>query len=499
LVHVNIPVCIRLCTAGIFEEEITLKEHYSAGDLLMSKTEHLKGVVMNKGLKKLTAAVLLTLSALSFSWAAGSQEGGTEGKPETVSITYKDSWAAFIEPAIQKYEETTGIKVEALVVPPSVNFDEKVALDLAGGIASDLILVDGYRMPEYAEAGYLYDMDDYLGEWEAWEHYFDSMQNMVSFDGNVYGLPVDTDVRMMWYWKPHFREAGIPLPWQPENWDDVLEAANAIKKACPEVQHPLYLPVGSKYGEATTMQGFYMLLLGADSSKEDRNRLRDWEEGKWIGKSDALLNTLKFYQEVFVKDQLSLVDIYYSPDTWGEWRRGMMAGNIGIGFGGSWEFKKFWTRTDMELPSVAERNEIIGWAPVPGNGTTSSSEIVSISGGWAFALNSQTKKADAAWDLLKTILEKDNIGNWFVEVGKISTRKDIAAMPSYVEDKYLSDITALVDYTTTRDTYPGYSKVSSYIQSATEEILDGKSPEEVMENYYSNLVMEFGEENVMTK
>lgn len=465
----------------------------------MKRLEQPKGVIMIKRMKTLTITIFLILSTLGFSWAEGSKESKTGEKPTSVSITYKDSWAGFIEPAIQKYEETTGIEVEALVVPPSVNFDEKVALDLAGGIASDLILVDGYRMPEYAEAGYLYDMDEYLCQWEAWDSYFDSMQNMVSFEGDVYGLPVDTDVRMMWYWKPYFRKAGIPLPWQPKNWDDILEAANAIKKACPEIQYPLYLPVGSKYGEATTMQGFYMLLLGADSSKEDRNRLRDWDEGKWIGKSDALLNTLTFYQDVFVNDKLSLVDIYYSPDTWGEWRRAMMAGNIGIGFGGSWEFKKFWTRTDMELPSVDERNEILGWAPVPGDGINASSEIVSISGGWAFALNSQTKKADASWELLKTILDKKNIGDWFVEVGKISTRKDIAALPEYTEDKYLSDITKLVDYTTTRDTYPGYSKVSSFIQSATEEILDGKSPEEVMENYNSNLIMEFGEENVMIK
>ncbi len=75
----------------------------------------------------------------------------------------------------------------------------------------------------------------------------------------------------------------------------------------------------------------------------------------------------------------------------------------------------------------------------------------------------------------------------------------MAALDVYREDAYLAAITDLVAHTTTRDTYPGYSKVSSFIQSATEEILDGKAPREVMDNYYNNLVLEFGQDQVIIK
>jgi len=361
------------------------------------------------------------------------------------------------------------------------------------------VAVDGYRIPEFAEAGYLLELDRYLKNWKDWDQYYEPMKRMVEFNGKHYGIPLDTDVRMLWYWKPIFEKAGIPLPWKPENWDDIIDAARKIKENCPGVEYPIYLPVGSKMGEATTMQGFYMLLLGADTPEGDRNRLRDWAEGKWIGKSSALERALQFYRTVFIDDSLSLRDIYYTPDVWGDWRRAMINGNIGIGFGGSWEFKEFWTGAGEELPSIEERNKVLGWAPMPGSGKPGAPRIVSVSGGWTFAINADAKNPDQAWDLLKTIFTRENFGNWVSGAAKVSTRKDVAAMDSYKKDKYIAEITYLVGYTTGRDTYPGYSKVSSFVQSSTEDILDGKSAAEAMEAFYKNLIGEFGSDKVTTK
>ena len=174
----------------------------------------------------------------------------------------------------------------------------------------------------------------------------------------------------------------------------------------------------------------------------------------------------------------------------------MSCGNIGFGLGGSWEFREFWSGTGAEVPSVEERNKLVGWAPMPGSGVAGAPDIVSISGGWTFAVNAKTKDADATWKLLKAIFTKEDFGNWVVGAAKVSTRKDVSEMASYKQDAYVSSITDLVAHTATRDTYPGYSKVSSYIQSATEDILDGKSPEEAMNSFYNNLVSEFGKDNV---
>ena len=124
-----------------------------------------------------------------------------------------------------------------------------------------------------------------------------------AYDGKVYALPTDTDVRMLWYNKANFEKAGIAMPWEPKSWADVLDAAQKLKDA--GVEYAFQLPAGTKQAEAATMQGFYMALLGADVPEGDRNRLRNRETGQWIGDSPGLRKTLDLYHQVYVEKELT--------------------------------------------------------------------------------------------------------------------------------------------------------------------------------------------------
>jgi multiple sugar transport system substrate-binding protein len=160
----------------------------------------------------------------------------------SLTITYGEPWKELIEPAIAAFEQATGIQVAANVVPYGVDMVEKVSLDLAAGTATDIFMVDSFMIPSYAEAGYLYPLDGYLAAWPDWDQYFPGMQEIVAFGGQHYGVMIDTDVRMLWYWKPVFAEAGISIPWEPRDWTDVLATAIIIKERCPEVDAPLFIP-----------------------------------------------------------------------------------------------------------------------------------------------------------------------------------------------------------------------------------------------------------------
>ena len=112
------------------------------------------------------------------------------------------------------------------------------------------------------------------------------MRKIVTYKGKIYGIMLDTDVRMKWCRKDIFKLAGLPEDWQPKTWDDILEAAKKLidnkDKIMKELGitefYPIMIPAGLKWGEATPCQGFYMLLVGAD--KEPLNRLYDYEKGK---------------------------------------------------------------------------------------------------------------------------------------------------------------------------------------------------------------------------
>jgi len=87
---------------------------------------------------------------------------------KTLSITYGEPWKELIESAIKDFETATGVKVDVTMVPSGVDMVEKVSLDLAAGVATDIIMVDSFMIPAWAEAGYLYGLDNYLVKWPDW-------------------------------------------------------------------------------------------------------------------------------------------------------------------------------------------------------------------------------------------------------------------------------------------------------------------------------------------
>lgn len=415
---------------------------------------------------------------------------------KTLSITYAEPWKALFEPAIEDFEKATGVKVDAVMLPYGVEWVEKISLDLAAGVATDIFVVDSFMVPAWAEPGYLYPLDDYLAKWPDWDRYYPGMQEIVSFEGVHYAIMYGTDVRMLWYSKPVFEKAGIPMPWEPKNWIDVLSTALTIKEKAPEVDAPLFIPMGTKWGEGTTMQGFYMALFGADTPEGDRNRLRDWEAGKWIGSSPAIEKALGFYRDVFITYELSPIEPYYVPDVWGEWRRLMREGEIGIGVGGSWEWAEFWPAPP---PPVEERKALLGWVPMPGSGKPDAPEIACVSGGWSVGINAEARDPDLAWKFMEILHTKERLAEYWAATAGIAVRKDAVEVAAYAADEYLMEALKLMEYSSYRDTYPGYTKVSFFVQEATADVaVEGLSVATAMERFKSKLIEEFGADMVET-
>jgi multiple sugar transport system substrate-binding protein len=412
-----------------------------------------------------------------------------------VSIMYPEWLSALVEPAIEAYEAQTGETVETLRMPGD-GYDQRVAVDLAAGTAPDVVVVDSFMVSELASAGYLHPLDEMAAGWDQYQHYLPGLIDVVSYDGQVYALPTDTDVRMLWYDRSVFENAGIAMPWHPQTWDDVLAAAQAVKDS--GVEYAFIMPAGTKQGEATTMQGVYMALLGADTPEGDRNRLRVWDEGKWIGDSPALRRTMDLVHQVYVERELTPPSINYAADPAAAVREALANDEAGIIASGSWEFACFWDCNGVNIPSVEERNALVGWTPWPGSGVEGAPATTNISGGWAIGINQSAADKEAAWALMTTIFDASNFGPWTVENRRMAVRTDIAESPEYMEDAFLAEATKLAANTTGRDTYPGYQVVSSLVQEMTASILDGVPVDEAIAEYNAALVDEFGEENVVT-
>jgi len=412
-----------------------------------------------------------------------------------VSIMYAEWLASLVEPGIKAFEAETGEKVNAIKLP-GAGYDQRIALDLSAGTAADVVQMDSFMVSELASANYLLPLDEPASKWDQYQYYMKGLLEVASYDGHVYALPTDTDVRMLWYSKPNFEKAGIATPWEPKSWADVLDAAQKLKDA--GVDYAFQIPAGTKQGEAATMQGFYMALLGADKPDDDRNRLLNRKTGQWIGDSPALRRTLDLYHQVYVDKKLTPADLNYATDPGAAVRQALADGKLGILASGSWEDACLWDCNGVNLPSREERDQLVGWTPWPGSGEPGAKATTNISGGWTIGVNAKAANPDLAFKLVTSIFDEKNFKEWTLANHRMAVRTDISESPEYMADPYLAKATALAADTTGRDTIPGYQTVSALVQQATSDILDGSSVDEVIQTYHDALVDEFGADKVIT-
>lgn len=426
-------------------------------------------------------ALLLVISSAAIGWA----------EPEEVielRIAYHGAHYRLVEPAVEKFEAAHPW-IDVILEPIPKLVDMKITWSLAAGVPADVIWADSYLIADYVEAGFLLPLDEYVAVWPGWEHFYGPMKEIGSYEGVVYGTVIGTDVRGIWQWLPNMKKAGIPLPWQPTTWDDIFAAAEKLEAAGVEI--PLLLQLGSGWGEGSTMQTFYMLTLGATTPvmMDPESRLRDWQAGKWIGKSPAYLHAFEFIERV-------LEEGWTPPEmligeVWAMAREAMREGRVGLYIVGQWEWAEFWPAEIR--PPVEERWELLGFAKMPGR----EEGFVTISGGWTMAIPAVSEHPDLAWKLIETILELEHHAEWLVGAGKIAPRADVLEVPEYAADEFLMMVTPWLEFSTFRDTYPTYSKVSALNQAAIDKLIAAEVyAAGAMYSFHDELVAAFGADEV---
>ncbi|WP_338399809.1 extracellular solute-binding protein [Streptomyces caatingaensis] len=332
--------------------------------------------------------------------------------------------------------------------------------------APDLVREDSAVLDSDVASGYLRPLDDKLAGWADWARYLPAAKEPVrAEDGRTYGVPDGTDTRGLWFNKELFARAGLPTDWRPRSWRDVLDTARTLKRRLPGVI-PFHLYTGKGPGEATSMQGFEMLLYGTG-----RDPLYDPGRKKWLTGSRGFRDALEFVRTVYAEElgpePADALDPAVSTRVSTDW---LPSGRLAIALDGNW------------LPKVWERNGARpwpGWERVMGRAAFPTRDgaapgRVSLSGGWTWAISARSRKADLAWQVIETLQSRRNALEWTVRDGQIAVRDDVAADPAY--RSYVPGIaffTALVPYTRHRPALPVYPQVSGAIQEATEAVATG--------------------------
>lgn len=447
---------------------------------------------------KLTAG--LGASALLITVAAcGGDDSDSGDGTVTLTVAYQRT-AAFtamdelVTKAKAEYEaqyEGRTIELVPIEAEQDQYFTRLALMNGSPDTAPDIIYEDTFQIRSDAAAGYLYPITEYVEAWDEWDQFFDNAKEAgVGDDGEIYGVSSGTDTRGLYFNKEVFAQAGLPEDWQPENWEDILQAARTIKEAVPEVI-PFTLNTGQAQGEATSMQGFEMLLYGTE------NQLMDTDTNRWVVGSQGFVDALGFYDTVY-SEELG-PDIAQALDAgWGSRvsTELLPQGQVAIALDGSW-LPGQWIDGEN---AWAEWEETLGFAAMPTQ-YGDDPGFTSMSGGWTLAVGSTTDHPQEAFDFIALALNRENSLKYYQDAGQIAVREDIASDPEYLDyNPSFEFFSSLVEYTWFRPATPDYSQISSYIPVATESVATGQAtPTEAAALYDQSVISLVGEENTQTE
>ncbi|MGZ3583147.1 MAG: extracellular solute-binding protein [Ktedonobacterales bacterium] len=129
-----------------------------------------------------------------------------------------------IEKVIPAFEKANpGIKVKSQDIPYD-SMLQKVIASIAGGNGPDVIRADIIWMPQLAKVNALVQMDDVVSARRS--EFFAGPLATCFYKGHYYGLPLDTNTRVIFYNKSLFQRAGISQA--PATSDDFKAAATKI-------------------------------------------------------------------------------------------------------------------------------------------------------------------------------------------------------------------------------------------------------------------------------
>ncbi|WP_127791881.1 extracellular solute-binding protein [Agromyces sp. LHK192] len=454
------------------------------------------------------AIALAAAGALVLAGCSASEPEDSEDGPVTLTLTSnaitggknaaEADWISdWVIPEFEAAMEEEGKDVTVEFEPQGVddeNYKTKIALDLQSGEGADIISMDGIWVGEFAEAGYIAPLSDVAGdavdEWEGWDQIPEAVQGAASFDGERYGVPQGADGRVLYYNKTLFEQAGLPADWQPESWDDVLEAARDLKQL--DGVTPIQLNAGTAMGEATTMQGLLPMLAGTGEQV--------YEDDKWIGDSDGLRDVLDLYKTIYVDEGLG--DPVLQQEAAGrDTSFQLFAQNqIGILLEGDYFWRSVINPAEgVGTAPMADRDTVVGYTKIPsvepGDGIRDQ-DFVSMSGGAGRVLNPNSEHPELAWELLAFMNSAEAYEARTAGTISITPRTDVNEtiladdpMLTYINEEVLP-ITAY------RPPLAAYPQVSAALQQATLDVVVGSSVDDAMSTYVGEVTDIVGEDAV---
>lgn len=361
--------------------------------------------------------------------------------------------------------ENPGVQVQKIQLPGSfVDMENKISLLLRSpSTAPDLLEVFDQDESLWSGSGYFLPLNSYLKGQSFWDNIPQSVKTQSTIAGNVYGVSHSENTMALFYDKKLFKEAGIPMPWQPKTWADIIAAAEKLKAANPKTW-PFYAITGEAGGISAVSYGGLSLLLGSSDPT-----ILDPKTGRWVVDSKGLRETIGFYKEVSEKGLMAPSTEMLSANSTGVPPSAIPAHQIGITMMGNW-IPDIWTK-EVAGPYYPNDAKEVGYANLPtvnGGGVGIASALI----GWPLVVYAKTQHADLAFKFIQLAMKPENQLTAAIELGGLPAETDVLNTPSYInEDPFRAKFGALIPIARGIPADPNFAVWAQGFLQATESVV----------------------------
>ncbi len=403
--------------------------------------------------------------ALAAAMTAGMMTGVSA--EETVTLKWisqgpgDDGWEGLTKELLAKYEEETGIHIEAEFYSFNDLFEVIETKSAAGESDFDVMSVDVTYVAKYGSSGYLEPLDAYFSDEEKakWD---DASYQAGIWDDVMYAAPMNTSTQELYYNKTLLEKAGLELPENDaENrltYEQVAELAKqALEILDPDGAEGL---VGFDFQQVSRVYQMNML----PNSMGGKNIGDDGWSLEGVIDTEPWTKALTWYQNL-VNDGIATRG--YDAEEMGDL---FNAGKMVFMMGGTWTGGQM--TCDDEVDST--------YAPCFEG---YEDQVATATGSWYFGINSQSKNKDAAAEFIRWFTLGEGSDEWLKINGDVPSR--LEKQEEIANDPNASNAMKIAAYEAAntavpRAVTPAFGEYSTALDTMWEDVRNGANVEDAI-------------------
>ncbi|HKV45597.1 MAG TPA: extracellular solute-binding protein [bacterium] len=317
-------------------------------------------------------------------------------------------------------------------------YKQRFVLAAQSGKAPDIVATGEEDIAAWAAAGYIDPLDAYVKKYKEFADVFPTLWGATKYDGTIYAIPQDVEARPLYYNMPlleklgwsHAQVAGLPKAIEAGQFTltDLLKAAkDAQDKSLVAAGHGWWIrPINGP--------DYYMYYEAFGGKMADSS-------GKLLLDTKALRDEYTFFHDAVFTYKVTPKDIIGTD--WNSWHQVVVDRKILFTQCGTWCWAQWIKQYKMPADLLWQT---YGFALVPAG--KRGDQPVTLSHPIVYMISKNSQHANLAAQLLALATTPALNARHAIGSGHLAILEDEAKVPQYAQDKFLTDTTYMLKYTT---------------------------------------------------